>query len=145
MSRAKVSQLVIVTPHLSADPKEFKDDNHQIPRSSSLIARRLPSSAKGRGNAQNYIVGTSAGESLTGDHRIENHARDAMLAKQNRGVRGVGGTFGSMTKRFDGKEDKNAQPAVQVSTGNAEEDARIQAMFQQQEDQWEQDLDDLSA
>lgn len=125
---------------------EFKDDNHQIPRSSSLIARRLPSSIKGRGNAQNYIIGTSLGESLTGDHRIENHAREAMLAKQNKGSRGMGGTYGSMTKRFDGKEDptKDKENQVVISTGNAEEDARIKAMFQQQEDQWEQDLDDLS-
>jgi protein MPE1 len=84
---------------------ELKDDNHQIPRSSSLIARRLPS-AKGRGNAQNYIAGTTAAEALTGDHRIEAHAREAMLAKQNKGLRGAGGTYASMTKRFDGKEDK---------------------------------------
>lgn len=80
---------------------------------------------------------------MTGDHRIESHARDAMLAKQARAARGAGGMYGSVTKRFDGKEEKT-QPAVQVSTGNADEDARIQAMFQQQEDQWEQDLDDMS-
>ena len=85
---------------------EFKDDNHQIPRSSSLIARRLPSSSKGRGNAQNYIIGSAAADALTGDHRIESHARDAMQAKQNKGLRGAAGTFQSMTKRFDGKDDK---------------------------------------
>ena len=123
---------------------ELKDDNHQIPRSSSLVARRLPPSARGRGNAQNYIVGTSAGESLTGDHRQEQHAKDALLAKQNRGVRGAGGTYGSLTKRFDGKEDKPEAGAPAISTGNAEEDARIKQMFQQQEDQWEHDLDELS-
>jgi len=43
---------------------------------------------------------------LTGDHRIEAHARDAMQAKQNRGTRGMAGMYQSMTKRFDGKEDK---------------------------------------
>jgi protein MPE1 len=143
MSPAKVSRACSSNRFDPCSCPEFKDDNHQIPRSSSLIARRLPSSIKGRGNAQNYIVGTAAGESLTGDHRIEAHARDALLAKQNRGLRGVGGTFGSMTKRFDGKDPENKGPAV--TTGNAEEDARIQAMFQQQEDQWEQDLDDMSA
>jgi len=91
-------------------------------------------------------MGTAAGESLTGDHRIEAHARDAMLAKQARAARGTGGMFGSMTKRFDGKDGKDEKaPSVAVTTGNAEEDARIQAMFQQQEDQWEQDLDDMSA
>jgi protein MPE1 len=144
MSLERVSAVATSRHGRGLTVSELKDDNHQIPRSSSLIARRLPSSIKGRGNAQNYIVGTSAGESLTGDHRIESHARDAMLAKQNRAARGAGGMFGSMTKRFDGKEDKAQQPSVQVTTGNAEEDARIQAMFQQQEDQWEQDLDDMS-
>ncbi len=85
---------------------EYKDDNHQIPRSSSLVARRLPSSARGRGNAQNYIIGTVAADALTGDHRIEAHARDAMQAKQNRGVKGTAGMYQSITKRFDRKEDK---------------------------------------
>lgn len=83
---------------------------------------------------------------MTGDHRIEAHARDAMLAKQTRGLRGAGGMFGSMTKRFDGKDGSDEKaPGVTVTTGNADEDARIQAMFHEQEDQWEQDLDDMSA
>ena len=72
-----------------------------------------------------------------------------MLAKQNKGIRGASGMYGPMSKRFDGKEDKSAGaagvPAVNVTTGDAEEDARIKAMFQQQEDAWEQDLDDMSA
>lgn len=127
---------------------EFKDDNHQIPRASSLIARRLPSSARGRGNAQNYIIGTSAGDALTGDHRIESAAKDAMRDKQNRGVRGMGGTFGSMTKRFDGKDD-NAKaaggPAEPISLGNAEEDAKLQAFFGQSADLWEQTQEDMQS
>jgi protein MPE1 len=60
---------------------------------------------KGRGTAQNYIVGTDASMSLTGEHRIEAHAREAMKDRMlNRGARGQAGTYGSMTKRFDGKE-----------------------------------------
>ncbi|WWC62505.1 uncharacterized protein I303_105101 [Kwoniella dejecticola CBS 10117] len=128
--------------------EEFKDDNHQIPRSSSLIARRLPSSAKGRGNAQNYIVGTSAADSLTGDHRIESHARQAMQDKQNRlgGVRGSGGTFGSLSKRFDGKDEvKPGERSVPISTGNAEEDAKIAAVLAQGAETWEQMQEDMSA
>lgn len=97
------------------DCAEFKDDDHQIPRSSSLIARRLPSSIKGRGNAQNYIVGTTAADALTGDHRIEAHARDAMQAKMNaKGVRGVGGNFGSMSRRFDGKDENKVTHRIAV-------------------------------
>lgn len=51
-------------------------------------------------------MGTSAGDALTGDHRIEAHAKDAMRAKQSRGNRGAGGTYQSMSRRFDGKEDR---------------------------------------
>lgn len=64
-----------------------------------------------------------------------------MLAKQSRGA---GGTFGSMTKRFDGKEEKRPE-AIPISTGDAEEDAKIQAMFAQNADQWEQMQEDMSS
>ena len=66
----------------------------------------MPAYAKNRGKAQIYVAGTSAGEALTGAHRIEAHAKDAMFAKQNRGARGTAGTYSSMTKRFDGREEK---------------------------------------
>jgi hypothetical protein len=33
---------------------------------------------------------------------------------------------------------------VAITTGNAEEDARIQAMFAQSADQWEQTQEDMS-
>lgn len=101
---------------------------------------------KGRGTAQNYIVGTDAASALTGEHRIEAHARDAMKDRMNRGMRGTGGTFGGMSKRFDGKDDKDkaAAPAVQVSTGDAKEDAAIAQMMQMQADTWEDMQDDMS-
>lgn len=70
------------------------------------------------------------------------------------------GGFQSLTKRFDGKEDKKVrdlacrnradiqvggpEPAVEVSTGSAEEDARIKAMFAQNADQWEAMQEDMS-
>lgn len=98
---------------------------------------------KGRGTAQNYIVGTDAASALTGEHRIEAHARDAM--KDRMMNRGRGGMFGSMTKRFDGKEDKQpAQPAVQVSTGDAKEDEAIAKMLQSQAESWEVMQEDMS-
>ncbi|ORY25626.1 DWNN domain-domain-containing protein [Naematelia encephala] len=114
--------------------EEFKDDNHQIPRSSSVIVRRLPASSKGRGNAQNYIIGTGAADALTGDHRIEAHARDAMLAKQAKGMQKTGGMFGSMSKRFDGKDEARQanQPEVVIPR-----DEGIAAMFAQQEQVWD--------
>lgn len=100
---------------------------------------------KGRGTAQNYIIGTDAASALTGEHRIEAHARDAMKDRMlSRGMRGTGGTFGSMSKRFDGKEDKPAQPAVQVSTGDAKEDAAIANILQIQANEWENMQEDMS-
>lgn len=103
---------------------------------------------KGRGTAQNYIIGTDAASALTGEHRIEAHARDAMKDRMNRGMGrgGGGGGFGSLTKRFDGKDDKEkpAQPAVQVSTGDAKEDAAIAQILQMQADTWEDMQEDMS-
>jgi protein MPE1 len=106
--------------------------------------RRRPAIMKGRGTAQNYIVGTDASVSLTGEHRIEAHARQAMKDRMNRGAMGSGGTYGSLSKRFDGKEEKKEE-APKVSTGNADEDARIQAMLQQQTDTWEEMQEDMSS
>ncbi|XAO21566.1 hypothetical protein I312_100319 [Cryptococcus bacillisporus CA1280] len=126
--------------------EELKDDNQQIPRSSSLVARRLPPSlGKGRGSAADYIAGTAAAETLTGDHRVESHARQAMLDKNlTKGVRSAGGTYGSLSKRFDGKEEKPAEK-VQVSTGDKDEDAKIQAILAQGAETWEQMQEDMSA
>lgn len=126
--------------------EELKDDNQQIPRSSSLVARRLPPSlGKGRGTAADYIAGTAAAEALTGDHRVESHARQAMLDKNlTKGVRSAGGTYGSLSKRFDGKEEKPAEK-VQVSTGDKDEDAKIQAILAQGAETWEQMQEDMSA
>lgn len=139
-----------------ANHTELKDDNHQIARSSSLVIRRRPAVMKGRGTAQNYIVGTDAASALTGEHRIEAHARQAMKDRMM-GRAGAGGTYGSMSKRFDGKEDKKvgkkpverkltrqAQPTVAVTTGDAEEDAKIKAMLQQNADTWEEMQEDMS-
>lgn len=122
---------------------ELKDDNYQINRSSSLVVRRRPPVMKGRGTAQNYIVGTDASVSLTGDHRIEAHARKQMEEKMlARGQRGVTGMYGSNSMRFDGKEDKSDAP--KVTTGDAAEDAKIQEMLHQQRDTWEDMQEEMS-
>lgn len=80
-----------------------------------------------------------------------------MLAKANKalgvgagGPGGRGAGFGSMSKRFDGKDDAamgnlggpSAMP--QISTGNEDEDRRIQAFFEQSGDQWERTQEDMS-
>ena len=47
--------------------------------------------------------------------------------------------------RFEltGRLDQSDQPTVAITTGNAEEDERIQAMMRQEADQWQQNLEDL--
>lgn len=62
-----------------------------------------------------------------------------------KGVRGATGMYGSMTKRFDGKEDTPAGPSSQqITTGDEEEDKRIQAMLAQSADMWEQTQEEMS-
>lgn len=75
------------------------------------------------------------------DSGAKEEARAKALAK---GARGAGGTFGSLSKRFDGKEEKRGEPSVPVSTGDADEDARIQAMLKQGAETWEAMADDMS-
>ena len=113
----------------------------------------MPSAlGKARGSAQNYIVGTTAADSIGNEHRIEASAKQALLDKANRGLRAGMGTFGSLSKRFDGKGDEaigNAQGiaaggAPVISTGNEEEDRRIAAFFEQSGDQWEKTQEDMS-
>jgi protein MPE1 len=50
-----------------------------------------------------------------------------------------------MTKRFDGAEGSGGvKDQVEISTGDADEDKRIQAFFAQSGDQWEQTQDDMA-
>lgn len=143
---------------------ELKDDNYQVPRSKSLIARRLPPANKSRGgSAGKYIAGTSAalgGRDDLLDRRVEAGSRAELLAKKGLSMPGMPGGK-HLSARFDGKSDpkvssanrKNeilflshfrvskglqapANAAPSVSTGSAEEDARLAAMMQQQDAQW---------
>lgn len=72
--------------------EEFRDDSFFIPRSSSVIVKRLPASRPGKGRASMYANGTAP----------------AMPTSDAVG-RGVGGAptwhKGSMSRRFDGKDE----------------------------------------
>lgn len=94
---------------------ELKDDNYQVPRSKSLIARRLPPANKARGgSAGKYIAGTSAalgGRDDTLDRRVEAGSRAELLAK--RGISMPGLPPGKhLTARFDGKSDPKVSRGV---------------------------------
>ncbi|KAJ1307073.1 hypothetical protein OPQ81_008052 [Rhizoctonia solani] len=54
VSSASDFDLLIVDP---STEQEYKDDNHQIPRSTSVIAKRLPAARPGKGKAAQYVLG----------------------------------------------------------------------------------------
>jgi len=47
---------------------------------------------------------------------MDTAAKEALREKQaqSRGLRGAGGTFGSLTKRFDGKEEKRVSDSASL-------------------------------
>lgn len=96
---------------------ELKDDHYQVPRSKSLIARRLPPANKAKGgSAAKYIAGTSAalgGRDDLLDRRVEAGSRAELLAKKGLSMPGMTGGK-HMTARFDGKSD----PSVSCDKGS---------------------------
>lgn len=72
---------------------EHKDDSQLIPRSSSVVVKRMPSLRPGKGKAAMYIAGTNGNTSVPISEPIQRP--------------GGGGTWhkGAMSKRFDVKEE----------------------------------------
>lgn len=80
---------------------ELKDDSHIIPRSSSVIVKRLPSARPGKGKAAMYVAGAGGAPATPASEP----------ARQ--GPTGGGANSwhkGSMSKRFDGKEEHHHVP-----------------------------------
>ncbi|KAF8738220.1 DWNN protein, partial [Rhizoctonia solani] len=59
VSSASDFDLLIVDP---TTEQEFKDDNQQIARSTSVLAKRLPAARPGKGKAAQYVVGINPGD-----------------------------------------------------------------------------------
>lgn len=131
---------------------EFKDDNTSIPRSSTVIVRRLPPSKPGRGTAQMYVVdlqgdgGYGGGESSRFGPSASGMMPSARGSEQDRN-RGGASYRGPMSVRFDDRgRDASTQSAIpqiapvlpnSVMEQNAGEAAGIAAMFQATTDQWD--------
>ena len=85
---------------------EHKDDSQIIPRSSSVIVKRLPASRPGKGKASMYLAGTP--QSLPS---VEPVLRGSSINS--------GTTYhkGAMSKRFDGKDEQISlsKPPLNVS------------------------------
>ncbi|KAG8897468.1 hypothetical protein FRB99_008126 [Tulasnella sp. 403] len=140
----------------SAD-QEYKDDSFIIPRSTSVIAKRMPA-PRGKGKAAMYVSGALP-------HRGPKDASTAHSRNGSAGAsgppsggpptRGTGfgaGRFGGMSRRFDGKDStsqstsqlteppvsRTPPPMVARPSGGDDEAASIAAMFAETSDHWEQ-------
>ncbi|BGP00908.1 Protein mpe1 [Rhodotorula toruloides] len=122
--------------------EEYTKDHELIPRSTSVIARRLPPSRPGRGNALKYMAGTE--ESGVGLQA----GRGA--APEPRGGVGSGFSKDMFTKRFDGREDARPSPAqdspqVQIpAAAPTDEASAMAAMFAATNSQWQQTQEQMS-
>lgn len=116
--------------------EEYKDD-YLVPRSSSVVIKRVPLIRGSRSRFGRYLAG--AGPRPAPVALTQHNKAPAPAALWTRGT-------GAFSKRFDGKEDpKLSTTAAPTSTGpstvvpidvQGEEGAAIQAMFQAEETQW---------
>ena len=86
---------------------ELKDDSHIIPRSSSVVVKRV-FAKPGKGKAAMYIAGTSSA------------GASAATSEPSKSQAGANGSYsswhrGNMSKRFDGKEDAPTGPKATTS------------------------------
>lgn len=100
---------------------EYDDDTTIIPRSTSVIAKRLPAIKAGRGGAARYVSGKMP-QNAKNTHRTESSVSKAPAQ-------------GKGTAVPDGLADAN---------GAQTEEDRIAAMFKQGADQWEQQQQEMA-
>jgi len=121
--------------------QEYKDDSYVIPRSSSVIAKRIPAARAGKGKGAMYVAAAAAGAASSLDGGA---AKDKQTAAPVRSRMGLG----SMSKRFDGKEDavkpRATTPTVASSVAKGDEAAAMAAMFKAQTENWEETQEKMS-
>jgi len=111
--------------------EEFNDDSQIIPRSSSVVVKRVPPTRPGKGKAAMYVAGPGA--TATPDSKPTSAAGSAWSGK------------GSMSKRFDKEPSSKAASApIQTLSGNEDEAAAMAAMFQAQTANWEETQEKMS-
>ncbi|TFK73774.1 DWNN-domain-containing protein [Pluteus cervinus] len=119
----------------STSKQEYRDDTTIIPRSSSVIVKRLPSARPGKGKASMYLAGTAAAPQTA----------DAIQKSA------LAGTWhkGSISKRFDIKEEPTSSSSIRTSPVTAsgvqdDEAAAMAAMFKAQTENWEEAQEKMS-
>ncbi|TFK78541.1 DWNN-domain-containing protein [Polyporus arcularius HHB13444] len=139
LSKANDFDLVV----LDSSGEEYRDDSSIIPRSSSVVVKRVPA-RPGRGGVARYLGSAGGPSQANTDHSAK-------------GTGGGGNAWhrGNMSKRFDGREPKEelktTQPQpppqpVPLPSGVANEDeaAAMAAMFQAQTANWEEAQEKMS-
>ncbi|KAI9445590.1 DWNN-domain-containing protein [Lactarius indigo] len=114
--------------------EEFNDDSQIIPRSSSVVVKRVPPTRPGKGKAAMYVAGPGA--TATPESRPTSSAGNTWSGK------------GSTSRRFD-KEAPSKPAATQAplqgpSGGKDDEAAAMAAMFQAQSANWEETQEKMS-
>lgn len=121
---------------------EFKDDSQIIPRSSSVIVKRMPASRPGKGKASLYVA--AANVMPTSEPLQRSGHSNTQTASWHKGA---------MSKRFDGKDEQpvSAKSAAHATSSSAtssitkeDEQAAMAAMFQAQTANWEETQEKMS-
>ncbi|KZF20107.1 DWNN-domain-containing protein, partial [Xylona heveae TC161] len=99
--------------------EEYDDDTTIIPRSTSIIARRLPAAKAGRGSAARYVSG-----------KMPVHARNA-------------GRVEAQATKPTSQAPAASSAAAEMDNAQTEEE-RIAAMFKAGADQWEQQQQEMA-
>ena len=86
---------------------EYKDDSHIIPRSSSVVVKRMPAIKPGKGKAGMYIAGANS------QHPTSDSVQRPGANAHNSWHRGA------MSKRFDGKEEATTSTPPKPATVRA--------------------------
>lgn len=100
---------------------EYDDDTTIIPRSTSVIARRLPAARPGKGGAARYVSG-----------KMPANARSAMkpeTAASNRTTNGAGATVSNSMSDLNSAQT---------------EDEKIKALFSLQATQWKEQQEEMA-
>ncbi|KAG9032068.1 hypothetical protein FRB95_001929 [Tulasnella sp. JGI-2019a] len=134
--------------------QEYKDDHFIIPRSTSVIAKRMPAARPGKGRAQIYVANVGGPGGNNADASSNPTSRNGPPGAGSGGGQFGGGRFqGVMSKRFDGRDSKqpsnapssastppvhSGQVGTDVQGAGDDEAAQIAAMFAETSEQWEE-------